>query len=332
MDEALNLLLNAYENAELDLLAIIQRHLLDGEELDQDTWTQQKLSSIKQLRAELLTVLQDLKQLDKVAGEALVKQYLLGGSQYVEGFIGTNQQAVSALVADYTKLLTSSRYQILRSTEDTYRRIIAESSIAGVAGIDTRLTTARTALARFAGEGVTGFVSKDGRNYEIRSYVEMASRTTLNNALREGRATGMAESGKDLIIISAHPNPSPECQPYERKVLSLSGKDDRYPSLASAKAQGLFHPACRHSFTAYTPGLTKIAAPVETDNYDETQDLRYAERQTRLWKRKLAVADTPESQAKAKQKIKDWRNKAKEIAADNDLVYKPNRVSNVQAR
>lgn len=334
MQETLQRILAAYELAESNLLAIVTSYTLDGslEEPDNEAWATQKLASIKQLRAEIVKVLLDLKQLDSVAGEALVKQYLLGGNSYVEGFIGTNAQALNALVADYTGILTSTRYQILRSTEDVYRRVIAESAMSGVAGIDTRLTTARMALARFANEGITGFISKDGRNYDMRSYVEMASRTTLNNALREGRASGLEQSGKDLIIISAHPNPSPDCAPYERKILSLSGKDTRYTSLQEAKNNGLFHPSCKHSFTAYLPGITKVEAPKESDDYEATQDLRYSERQTRKWKRRLSVATTPQEEQKAKAKIKQWRANTKQIAEDNNLVYKSNRISNVQAR
>lgn len=335
MDDVLQRLLDAYERAEQELLAIIARHTLDGieDEPNVQTWVAQKLRSIKAIRTEIVKVLLELKQLDPAAQDALIKQYLLGGSQYVEGFIVTNEQAVNALVADYMNVLSTTRFQILRQTEDAYRRIIAETATAATMGMDTRIVSARRALARFADEGITGFVAKDGRRWDMRSYVEMSSRTALNNALREGRVRGLEQSGKDLIIISSVPNPSPLCAPYERKVLSVSGKDNRYPSLSEAKAHGLFHPNCRHSFTAYVAGLTTIGeTDAEHDDYEVTQELRYAERQTRKWKRRLDVADNDAKQAQAKKKIKEWRDKTKEIASDNNLVYKPNRVSNVQAR
>lgn len=335
MDETLQILLDAYEDAEIQLLSIVARYTLENADLDSESWLMVKLQNIQKLRAELIQTLAQLKQLDSVAAEALTKQYLRGGSSYVEGFIATNEVALKGYIADYTGALRASRFQVLRKTEDAYKRIIFESSMQGVAGIDTRLTTARTALAKFAQNGITGFTSKDGRQYDIRSYVQMASRTALNNAFREGRIRGLEQSSHDLIIVSSVPNPSNLCKPWERKILSISGKSEGYTSLAEAKAAGLFHPNCRHSFSLYTRGLTVIGetdAEKGYDNYEATQQQRHAETKTRDWKRRLTVADTPEEQAKCKAKIKQWRDTTKQIAADNDLRYKPNRVSLVQAR
>lgn len=337
MEAVIQRILAAYETAELDLLAILARQVLDGIDTeDVDTWAQQKQKyrNIKGLRQEIKAVVDSLEGLDEAARDLVIQQYLAGGSQYVEGFIATNTQAVNALALDIEKRLINARFQILRQTDDAYRRIVSQAIEQSVLGMDARLTTARTALAKFAGDGITGYTSRDGKQYDIRSYVEMATRTGLNNAFREGRIAGVTQIGKDLIIISSHANPSPDCRPYERKVLSINGANG-YTSLNEAKTHGLFHPNCKHSFTLYTPGLTKIGeseADKGADDYEATQDLRYAERKTREWKRRLTVAATPKEQAKCKAKIKQWRDEAKTIAADNNLNVKSNRFSNIQAR
>jgi len=320
-DELLALITNAYSEAEIKILTKLQQLILLGMTEDEaaDTLRGKKLQQLRTLRQFTVQQLRSLAALDDV-----IKGHIITANN-----VGTNSAALNNLLADYLRLLQDSRFQILRQTDDSYRSIVAQVVQPATLGVSTRIQTARRALDKFAGEGITAFISKDGRRWDIQSYVSMATQTTLANAQREGR---LANLDGDLIIINAVPNPSPLCAPYKRKVLSISGKDTRYPSLQNARDHGLFHPQCRHSFTAYIPGLTKITVPDESDNYDATQDLRYAERQVRKYQRRLAVADTPEQKQRANMKIAQWRDTAKEVANTNDLVVKPNRFSTKAAR
>ena len=54
----------------------------------------------------------------------------------------------------------------------------------------------------------------------------------------------MSEQDHDLIIVSRHKGACSLCAPWERKVLSISGKTKEYPTFAEAKAAGLMHPNC----------------------------------------------------------------------------------------
>lgn len=327
MEELINKISAAYEQAELRILDKMQQLVLLGLDEDElaDTLLGKKLSQLKVLREETVKQLRQLATLDDEAKAEILKQFLQGTS--ISGDIaGSNSAALNNLLADYLSTVQTMRFQILRQTQDVYRNIIAQVADQAALGVATRIQTARRALEKFAGEGITGFVSRDNRHYEIRSYVEMATRTTLLNAQREGRINNI---DNDLIIINKLPNPSPLCEPYERKILSISGNSEQYPSLASAKANGLFHPNCRHSFTAYIPGLTKINAPQETDDYEETQEQRYLERQIRAWKRREAVM---EDKSKARNRITEYRNRLVDLTEEFDLVRKRNREGNVSAR
>lgn len=335
-DKLLEDILNAYNDAELKITAKIQQLILIG--LDNETIAKtlqaQKLAQLQELKAYTVKQLQELKSLDEAARQLVIRDFLAGASSVAgsQGSVaGTNSAALGNLLTEYSQGFSNSRYQILRSTVDAYRRIVSQVATQSALGVDTRLQTARRALDLFADEGITSFITADGRRWGIVEYSEMSTRTTLANAQRVGRLQQLENDGRDLIIVNAVPNPSPLCKPYERAILSISGKDNKYPSLDEAKSKGLWHANCRHSFTAYIAGLTQIDSSVETDNYDETQDLRYTERMTRRWKRRLEVADTPEAKQKAKDKIADWTNKAKDIADANNLVYKPNRLSNKAA-
>lgn len=328
-DQLLADILDAYSQAELRILAKIEQLTMLGMDSDAiaDTLYGRKLRQLAELKAYTVAQLKQLAGLDAQAQAILIRRFL--GSS-AGSLAGTSSAGINALVADYTKLMKDSRVMILRQVADAYQRIIYQAIKLAPLGVDTRMQVARKALQHFANEGITAFITKDNRRLGIIEYTEMATRSTLANAQREGRLAGLTESGNDLIIINAVPNPSPLCEPYERKILSVSGKSERYPSLESAKANGLFHPNCRHSFTKFTPGLTKIDAPNESDDYEATQEQRYAERNVRKWKRRLAVADT--DKARVQDKIDEWTQRVKDIAEENDLVYKANRLSNKSAR
>lgn len=336
-EQTLQQLLAEYEAAELRLTGIIANYVLLGLDDDQvsSTWAAQKLNQIKQLSADTRQVLLDLKGLDTTAARLVIDAYQQGLKIIPGGIIGTNTAAAELLAQDLVSKLTTSRFQILRKTVDAYRQVIGQVEGQTILGVNTRIQAARQALGQFADKGIVSFVDNQGRQWTIPSYTEMATRTATNNALREGRIQGLTDNDKDLIIVSSVPNPSDICAPYERKILSISGKDTRYTSLVAAKANGLYHPNCRHTFTRYIPNVTEVGktdADKGFDNYDETQDLRNAERNVRKWKRRLEVSTTDNDIRKAKEKIAQWRDTAKEIAADNDLVYKPNRLSNRAAR
>lgn len=337
-EKILQQLLSEYEAAEIKLSKIVSNYVLMGIEDDllAQTWAMQKLSQVKTLAAETKKVLLDLKDLDSIAAQLVIDAYQQGLRIIPDGLIGTNVAAGQLLAQNLVAGLTTSRYQILRKTVDAYRFVIGQVEGQVALGVGTRIEAARQALSLFADRGITSFVDNAGREWSIPSYTEMATRTSTNNALREGRLQGLAMNDRDLIIVSSVPNPSDLCKPYERKVLSISGKDSRYTSLQEAKEHGLYHPNCRHSFTRYIPGVTVLGETDADKGYDDYEGMerqREIERNIRKWKRRLAVSNNDKEKQRAKTKINEWKDKLEEHVADHDsLVEKPNRLSNRAAR
>ncbi len=289
-EQALQRLLAEYETAELRLSKIVANYVLLGMDESQvdSTWAATKLSQVKQLHAATVKVLLDLKQLDKTAQQLVIDAYKQGLNIIPNGLIGTNIDAANALAQELTAALTTSRYQILRKTVDAYRQIIGNVESQTVLGVNTRIEAARKALGEFADKGIIAFVDNSGKTWDIQGYTAMATRTATHNALREGRIQGLVANDKDLIIIRTGARYCPLCAPYRDKVLSITGDTSGYPSLDSAKAAGLYHPQCRCSFAAYIPGITdKRSKDTIDNNYEKEEDLRYTERQTRKWKRRL---------------------------------------------
>jgi uncharacterized protein (DUF2336 family) len=101
-----------------------------------------------------------------------------------------------------------------------------------------------------------------------------------------------------------------------------------YPTLAQARAAGLFHPNCRHSMSAYIEGVTKPYGETEDpQGYKDTQKLRYLERQVRESKRLEAAALDPAALRKAKMRTAAYQAKIRTHVATSKAKRQPWRES-----
>ncbi|MEV6667556.1 phage minor capsid protein [Streptomyces nigra] len=98
-------------------------------------------------------------------------------------------------------------------------------------------------------------------------------------------------------------------------------------SLDEARRAGLQHPNCRHSVSAYTPGITRVdTAESDPEGYEAGQRQRAIERNIRKWKNREAAATTPEAQRAARAKVRQHQTAMREhLAAHPDLRRNPKR-------
>jgi hypothetical protein len=112
-------------------------------------------------------------------------------------------------------------------------------------------------------KGITAFTDESGRDWSLRSYADMATRTTSRQAANLG--TLYADDEHDLYMISSHNSPCPLCAPLEGRVYSRSGTNPNYPALAQAfgkidpsgpttleNSYLNIHPNCLHVLIKYT--------------------------------------------------------------------------------
>jgi len=114
------------------------------------------------------------------------------------------------------------------------------------------------------GNGVFTFEDEAGRKWNLVDYGRMAIRTANTRAVNQSTINAGQQLGNDLVRMSHHLSSCPLCAMYEGRVYSVSGKDKRYPSLASINkgsvvAYGTVHCNCRHRFTNYIEDLNTDA-------------------------------------------------------------------------
>lgn len=313
-----------YERAEMRILEEVRKRVARG--IVEPGWAETKAAEIASLREWLRRQLPGLlADVPADVREAVQAGYNAGGKEAGQQLIAADltnpaPQAfasgarVRAIAKEAVTNLAATHARILRSSLDAYRDVIAGVSEDVVTGVATRRTATQAALNRFADRGITGFVDKAGRAWDLASYSEMATRSAVIRSSLAGKAAKYEAAGQDLVIVSDHWEECELCAEWEGKVLSLRGETKGYPTLDDAEAEGLFHPNCRHSYAPYVKGLTRIPerqSPKDKEEqkrvYKERTTQRRLERGIRQWKRREMVAIDPIEQAKAGRKVLAWQ-------------------------
>lgn len=332
-------ILDMYGSAEQELLTKIATAVSKGAGAPE--WADRQLVEIQRFRRQAEEILAKLQaHTPKAAGEAsnmalnrgaavaqadLAKALtpaLSGAPRGVGAAIDTF--SLMSAAADLTHTLDATRPLIYRSVDDAYRQIIARASTPALVGAITQREAVDRALADFARQGITGFVDRRGRKWELQSYVDMATRSSLMNAAISGHNEKLAAAGFDLVIVSDVPQECERCRPYEGKVLALKAADGKHETLAQARAAGLYHPGCRHSHTLYVPGHTRsFGETADPEGQKAREKLRYLERQVRAAKRQQAVATTPEAKKAATANVRGWQAKIREHVGTTSAKRQP---------
>lgn len=319
-------LLVIYTEAELAMLDRVARRLERG--IDEQGWAERKLLEMTELKRETRSIIRALAARgDQEIPSAIEDAYEVGLAEArsdlakAEGefVVASNPRLVTSLSREALTNVQATHLRILRSADDIYRSTIARGAAQVLTGTGTRRDAAQSVLNDFANNGVTGFIDSAGRQWDMASYAETALRSVTGRAAVSGHAETLEANGQDLVIVSDAPEECEICRPWEGQVLSLSGNDPNYPSLAEAEADGLFHPNCRHRLGIYIEGVTrsmgKTADPIGAQ---ERAQQRYLERGVRQWKRREVVGLSEAERGSAAAKRSEWQTRLKSFVEEND--------------
>ena len=180
--------------------------------------------------------------------------------------------------------------------------------------------------------------NKGGR-WGIDTYAEMMLRTGVNRAQNEGRIRGYDAHGVELVHCSQHIGADAHCQPFQNKILAVKGEAGSrrmvdsatgrettvhvYATLRDAVQRGLLHVNCRHTLTAYTPGVP-LPDDIATgdEEYLAEQEQRHNERMIRQWKRMEAAAMTPERVKEARRRVVMWQARQRELVGKHEWMVR----------
>ena len=198
-------------------------------------------------------------------------------------------------------------------------------------GVSTRQEALKRAIKRMADNGLTGFVDRGGHNWTPEAYVNMDIRTTCGNVATQAVFARNEDYGNDLVWVPIKAAARKLCYPWQGKLISTSNRTGTVEDLDGKKIEiiplsrtsygepaGLWGINCGHTPpNPFIPGLSKIRGEVppekkNEEEYAESQQQRYIERQIRYAKReaatfKAAGLDTADADAKVKRYQADMR-------------------------
>lgn len=263
-------IVDIYSDATSHMIRIVASRLARGLTID-DGWATRKLLEVVELRNQAVRALDGLDNEAADAVTDVIEQAAARGSKVAATELAvtgtpaasTSTGSVDALAHETVTRLSGTHTQILRATVDAYRAVVAEVSAPGiVTGTVTRRQAAARAIDSWAAQGVTGFVDRAGRRWEIETYAEMTTRTAAGRAFMQGSIDQYQTEGHQFVIVSDAPEECAQCRPFEGKGLSLDGTGVGsrvggiriVATLRDAQSKGLFHQNC-------FPGDVRVSGP-----------------------------------------------------------------------
>ena len=134
----------------------------------------------------------------KAIGTAYRRGIAVGGADLDKaGFKGSfggagRTDAITRLLGETMDTLIDAPQRIRRVGARPFDRATTDATSQLLTGTITRQQAARDAVKRLASEGVKTFTDKSGRNWELASYAEMATRTSSGRAMIDGHTQTIA--------------------------------------------------------------------------------------------------------------------------------------------
>lgn len=254
-----------------------------------------------------------------------------------DNFFHMNDKKLDALEKSVKNDLDKAQHSVLRKIEDVYRKVIFNAETHMTAGAKSLNQAIDLAAKDFLAQGINCIQYKNGRLVNIASYAEMALRTASHRATLMGEGKQRDKFGIYTVVVTAHGNTCPLCEPWQGKVLI----DDVFTSLTAEKAQGeeketghtllstairsgLLHPNCRHGITTFFPGISSLPTVPDGEEairkYKAEQEQRRIERLIRKWKRIAAGSLDPQNIGNANQQVKKYQAELREHLKENPYL------------
>jgi hypothetical protein len=229
------------------------------------------------LAAQIPFILEELGKLDIFAKRWATKQITMayragaaaaqaelaaaGLAPRAAAFTGFDTAAAAALVARTSANLANVQSALVQGLLGGERPTTAQA---------VRLMRSALAgdgkLVNVVGQGMSVRVPS-GRLWRADAYARMEGVTATNDSMRVARRSRYLQNGVDVVVVTSTGTEHEECAVWEGQQLSLTGATPGLPTPEDARADGLWHPNCEHSYvvdgSAEQPGgdLTQEVEP-----------------------------------------------------------------------
>lgn len=259
----------------------------------------------------------------------------------------TVQQILNSAIGSTQTTFGGVDQTMLRQASSTYKAAVNQISAKVLAGTKTATQAVSEAVSKMAEEGITAFITADGKKFSAEAYAALVMRANTKNtvtAIQEQRAI---EYGNDYIEVNAYTGARPKCSIDQGLIYSRSGNTDPIEDLDGNKINvlswgqtsfgepdGILGINCGHQRFDFIPGFStqqkeRINQRENDQEYREKQLQRRYERDIRKAKREKNMLESagasPEAIQKAQSKITREQTKMREFINRTDRTRRPAR-------
>lgn len=162
------------------------------------------------------------------------------------------EQLVMDTMDDLLFVTQHTKKELKKFVRETFAKNLQYHGLTGESHKNIKKYIERELSQKFLKEqlkkkGFVGIVDSSGRKWNLKTYVDMAVSTKMNQAYTEGLKDRAWQTGKDLAVIPEK-SAADSCAMFEGMIISLTGQTKGYMTYDQLKATGLiFHPRCVHS-------------------------------------------------------------------------------------
>jgi hypothetical protein len=161
---------------------------------------------------------------------------------------------------------------------------------------------------------LTALRDRSGRRWSLPAYGTAAISGAVARAHLALQLRAYADAGVDLVLVVRHSASAPceKCAPFVGHILSVTGREPGYASVAEAVRSGLLHPSCRDSLVGWQDGAGIPGdiphgpgwAAAQRQRYKAQQERTASAAALRQARRQHALAITPLARTRARRLIR----------------------------
>lgn len=287
-DKKIEKLIEIYKEAEQRLIKTIVEKEIKG---NQTTFYEEMLKQVQQeiLKLQIYNT-QWATDITKQLYEQAYKEAIKALEINIDSLTQLHKDAIELIAENIVSSLNEATSLVGRQIEDKIREIGLKDASMKFATGNTIKQMQKELVNSLIDEGLTGIKDKLGRNIPISVYAETLARSIVAETQNTCVKNTMKEHGKDLIKMTSHYGCCPVCAVYEGRVYSMSGKDDRFPSLKNLpgfrEGYNNLHPRCAHRIVPFIEKYNDVEKeiknskrPFEVDEDKEASINKYYEEQ-----------------------------------------------------
>jgi len=148
------------------------------------------------------------------------------------------------LAAVFTENMSAEAVRQLRTA---FVDVFRQGAVQGMTANDMQKALQQQWNEKAGDTNAFRFRDRSGRAWDNATYLQMLVRTNAQRVSIDAYTDTLTESGFNLAKISEDGDPDcPVCAAWEGRIVQLSGKSKKFPTLEEARAAGMFHPNCTH--------------------------------------------------------------------------------------